>query len=66
MSRRFPGGIGFPRPDGGPAPKTDRPLLAPDRVRFVGEPVAWSLPKRAPLGLEAAEAIMVDYVGCPW
>src|SRR6266487_311547 len=22
----IPGGIGFPRPDGGPAPKTDRPL----------------------------------------
>ena len=36
----IPGGIGFPRPDGGPAPKTDRPLLAADRVRFVGEPVA--------------------------
>jgi carbon-monoxide dehydrogenase large subunit len=36
----IPGGIGFPRPDGGPAPKTDRPLLARDRVRFVGEPVA--------------------------
>src|SRR5882757_9895071 len=34
------GGIGFPRPDGGPAPKTDRALLATDRVRFVGEPVA--------------------------
>src|SRR5262249_46548985 len=36
----IPGGIGFPRPDGGPAPKTDRPLLAAGRVRFVGEPVA--------------------------
>ena len=36
----IPGGIGFPRPDGSPAPKTDRPLLAADRVRFVGEPVA--------------------------
>src|SRR6201995_2895994 len=35
-----PGGIGFPRPDGSPAPKTDRPLLAAERVRFVGEPVA--------------------------
>ena len=27
----IPGGIGFPRPDGSPAPKTDRPLLAADR-----------------------------------
>ena len=24
----IPGGIGFPRPDGGPSAKTDRPLLA--------------------------------------
>ena len=30
----IPGGIGFPRPDGGPAPKTDRPLFAADRVRL--------------------------------
>ncbi len=34
-----PGGIGFPRPDGGPSAKTDRPLLVRDRVRFVGEPI---------------------------
>src|SRR5487761_2737914 len=34
----IPGGINFPRPDGGPGPKNDRPLLATDRVRFLGEP----------------------------
>ena len=41
------GGIGFPRPDGGPAPKTDRQLLAADRVRFVGEPVALVIAENA-------------------
>jgi carbon-monoxide dehydrogenase large subunit len=59
------GGIGFPRPDGGPAPKTDRPLLATDRVRFVGEPVALVIAESRAAGQEAAEAIMVDYAGLP-
>jgi carbon-monoxide dehydrogenase large subunit len=57
----IPGGIGFPRPDGGPAPKTDRPLLARDRVRFVGEPVAVVLAETMDAGKDAAEAVMVDY-----
>jgi aerobic carbon-monoxide dehydrogenase large subunit len=56
-----PGGIGFPRPDGSPAPKTDRPLLAHDRVRFVGEPVALVIAETRAAGLEAAEAIIADY-----
>ncbi len=59
------GGIGFPRPDGGPAPKTDRPLLAIDRVRFVGEPVALIIAESRAAGLEAAEAIVVDYTALP-
>jgi carbon-monoxide dehydrogenase large subunit len=57
----IPGGIGFPRPDGSPAPKTDRPLLATDRVRFVGEPVALVIAESRAAGLEAIEAIAVDY-----
>ncbi len=61
----IPGGIGFPRPDGSPAPKTDRPLLAGDRVRFVGEPVALVIASTREAGLEAAEAIMVEYAGMP-
>jgi aerobic carbon-monoxide dehydrogenase large subunit len=61
----IPGGIGFPRPDGGPAPKTDRPLLAGDRVRFVGEPVALIIAATRAAGLEAAEAIAVDYTAVP-
>ncbi len=61
----IPGGIGFPRPDGGPAPKTDRPLLAADRVRFVGEPVAVVLSETLDAGKDAAEAVMVDYRELP-
>jgi carbon-monoxide dehydrogenase large subunit len=57
----IPGGIGFPRPGGGPAPKTDRHLLATDRVRFVGEPVALIVADNRAAGLDAAEAIEVDY-----
>ena len=59
------GGIGFPRPDGGPAPKTDRPLLAGERVRFVGEPVALVIAETPAAGMEAAEAIIVDYAELP-
>src|SRR6185312_9001094 len=61
----IPGGIGFPRPDGSPAPKTDRPLLAADRVRFVGEPVAVVLSQTVAAGKDAAEAVMVDYNALP-
>jgi carbon-monoxide dehydrogenase large subunit len=57
----IPGGIGFPRPDGGPAPKTDRPLLSTDRVRFVGEPVVLIVAENRAAGLEAAEAVSVEY-----
>ena len=59
------GGIGFPRPDGSPAPKTDRPLLAVDRVRFVGEPVALVIAETRAAGQEAAEAIVVEYAALP-
>ncbi|MDR3536597.1 MAG: xanthine dehydrogenase family protein molybdopterin-binding subunit [Acetobacteraceae bacterium] len=61
----IPGGIGFPRPDGSPAPKTDRALLAHGRVRFVGEPVALVLADSRAAGLEAAEAILVEYDPLP-
>ncbi len=61
----IPGGIGFPRPDGSPAPKTDRPLLAAERVRFVGEPVAVVLADTISGGQDAAEAVLVDYQELP-
>jgi carbon-monoxide dehydrogenase large subunit len=61
----IPGGIGFPRPDGGPAPKTDRTLLASGRVRFVGEPVALVVAETRGAALEAADAVLVDYDALP-
>ncbi len=61
----IPGGIGFSRPDGSPAPKTDRPLLARQRVRFVGEPVAVVLADTVGSGQDAAEAVQVDYQELP-
>jgi aerobic carbon-monoxide dehydrogenase large subunit len=61
----IPGGIGFPRPDGGPAPKTDRSLLAVDRVRFVGEPVAVVVAETGGAAKDAAEAVDVRYGALP-
>jgi len=61
----IPGGIGFPRPDGGPAAKTDRTLLAAERVRFVGEPVALVVAETRAAAMEAAEAVLVDYRELP-
>ena len=61
----IPGGIGFPRPDGGPAAKTDRELLAGDRVRFVGEAVAMVVAETRGAAMEAAEAVVVDYATLP-
>ena len=61
----IPGGIGFPRPDGGPAPRTDRPLLAADRVRFVGEPIAVVLAETLDAGKDAAEAVTAEYSELP-
>ena len=61
----IPGGIGFPRPDGSPAPKTDRPILAQGRVRFVGEPVAAVIAESRAAAQEAAEAVLVEYAERP-
>ncbi|HEX5326177.1 MAG TPA: xanthine dehydrogenase family protein molybdopterin-binding subunit [Acetobacteraceae bacterium] len=61
----IPGGIGFPRPDGSPAPKTDRAVLAQDRVRFVGEPVAAVIAETREAARDAAEAVIVEYAECP-
>jgi carbon-monoxide dehydrogenase large subunit len=42
-----------------------RPLLASDRVRFVGEPVAVLLTERQDQGADAAEQVLVDYEPLP-
>jgi aerobic carbon-monoxide dehydrogenase large subunit len=61
----IPGGIGFPRPDGSAAPKTDRGILATGRVRFVGEPVAAVIAETRAAAREAAEAVLVEYSDLP-
>ena len=57
----IPGGIGFPRPDGGPSPKTDRPLLAPIASVSSANPSRWSSPKPAPPAWKPPRPITVDY-----
>ena len=46
-------------------PAMSRPLLATDRVRFVGEPVAVILSETAAQGIDAAEAVWVDLEPLP-
>ena len=55
----------FKRPDGSPLAAPPRPVLALDRVRFVGEPVAAVIAESIALARDAAEAIQVDYVERP-
>ncbi|MSP29309.1 MAG: xanthine dehydrogenase family protein molybdopterin-binding subunit, partial [Acetobacteraceae bacterium] len=57
----LPGGVEIPGRDGQPGPKHGRPALARGRVRFVGEAVAMIVAETRAAGLEAAEAIEVDY-----
>jgi aerobic carbon-monoxide dehydrogenase large subunit len=62
-----------PVPDGGPPPEGpapmggvwQEPLLAIDRVRFVGEPVAIVLTDTTYAGEDAAELVIVDYQPLP-
>ncbi len=53
------------RSDGSPGFATPQPLLAQDRVRFVGEPVAFIVAETLPQARAAAEQIMVDYETLP-
>ena len=61
----LPGGVDLPRPDGGKAPKTHRPILAKERVRFVGEAVALIVAETALAAAEATELIEVEYDALP-
>jgi carbon-monoxide dehydrogenase large subunit len=51
--------------DGTKAARTDRPLLARDRVRFVGEPVALVVAETLQQARDAAELVMPDYEDRP-
>jgi aerobic carbon-monoxide dehydrogenase large subunit len=61
----MPGGVDVPRPDGTKAPKTMRPVIARDRVRFVGEAVAIIVAETEAAASEAAELVAVDYAELP-
>ncbi len=56
------GSEGAPLPLGGP---WSEPLLATDRVRFVGEPVAMVITNDSYQGEDAAELVSVDYEPLP-
>lgn len=51
--------------DGTPARPTPRSLLAHDRVRFVGEPIAAVIAETALQARDAAEAVMVEIESLP-
>ncbi len=51
--------------DGTPMYKTTRPILARDRVRYAGEPVAVVVATSELLARDAAELVMVDYDELP-
>ncbi|MGZ5848674.1 MAG: xanthine dehydrogenase family protein molybdopterin-binding subunit, partial [Ramlibacter sp.] len=55
----------FKRPGGGPSASPARPVLAHDRVRFVGEPVALVVADTAQQARDAAEALWVEYEELP-
>jgi carbon-monoxide dehydrogenase large subunit len=52
--------IAFPNRDGSPMKKPVRHALATDRVRFVGDPVAFVVAETAAQAKDAAEAVTVD------
>ena len=51
---------------GQPAYIPPRPILAAERTRFVGEPVAMVIAETEQLARDAAEAVMVDYEDLPF
>ncbi len=59
------GVMNFTRADGSPAASPQRPVLAIDHVRFVGECVAAVVAQTRQQALDAAELILVDYETLP-
>src|SRR5512144_2003739 len=52
-------------PGGQPVPSPGRPLLARDRGRFVGEPVAMVVAETLAHARDAAESVVIDYAPLP-
>jgi len=61
----IPPGVLLPGKDGKPMFATAMPVLAADRVRYVGEPVALVVAETLPQALDAADAVQVDYEEMP-
>jgi len=61
----LPSHTGLKRRDGSPMFKADYPVLAEDRVRWVGDPVAFVVADTAAQAADAAEMIEVDYEPLP-
>jgi carbon-monoxide dehydrogenase large subunit len=61
----MPGAAGFQRADGSGCATPERHVLAVDRVRFVGEPVAAVIAQTAQQARDAAEALGVEYEDLP-
>ena len=57
----LPSHTGLKRRDGSPMFKAAYPALAEDRVRWVGDPVAFVVAETAAQAADAAEMIEVDY-----
>src|SRR3981081_308878 len=56
----FPGGLPVKSRDGTPLFQTNRMALATDKVRFVGDPVAFVVAETLALARDAAEAVELD------
>ena len=61
----LPSHAGLKRRDGSPMFKAAYPVLAEDRVRWVGDPVAFVVAETAAQAADAAEMIAVDYEPLP-
>ena len=61
----IPGGPPVAGADGKPQVKCQLPILATDRVRFVGQPIAMVIADTARAAQDAAELVSVDYEDLP-
>src|SRR6266481_7084609 len=61
----FTCGLPLKNRDGSPLLQTNRPALATDKVRFVGDPTAFVVAETLAQARDAAEAVMLDIEALP-
>lgn len=61
----FPCGVNLPRPNGAKAHQARRPILVRDRIRAVGEPVAFVVAETLEAAMAAAELVVVETEDLP-